>query len=108
MRYICAITNIDRSAFLTKIIAIYLHHQRSRIREKLPFCLCRCTDPKLCLLITHKFRFCRDLFFSKDDRKSQGLSKIREKMVGHQISIVQKLSFGGSFDSAASSPWQPT
>lgn len=69
MRHICAITNIDHSAFLTKIIAIYLHHQRSRIREKLPLCLCRCTDPKLCLLITHKIQDLKGPFLFKRRQK---------------------------------------
>lgn len=69
IRYICAITNIDHSAFLTKIIAIYLHHQRSRIREKLPLCLCRCTDPKLCLLITHKIQDLQGPFLFKRRQK---------------------------------------
>ena len=55
--------------FLTKIIAIYLHHQRSRIREKLPFCLCRCTDPKLCLLITHKIQDLQGPFLFKRRQK---------------------------------------
>ena len=190
--------------FLTKKIEIYLHHQRSRIREKLLFCLCRCTDPKLCLLITHKiqvfqgpflfkrrqkiwrafqnwgkngrspnyycfvFFFCILLIFinsklltffiNKHNSHTQtdtvhhistynpqfllalSASKYNTSTVQQQtwdsissndfctcpisyyellayylilrfsikqISIVQKLSFGGSFDSAASLPWQP-
>ena len=76
--YLCNNIYWSQCFFLTKIIAIYLHHQRSRIREKLPCCLCRCTDPKLCLLITHKIQVLQGPFLFKR-RQIKGFPKFGEK-----------------------------
>lgn len=92
MRYICAITNIDRSAFFNK------NNRNLSPAPAKPY-------QRKAANHTQNSGFAGTFSFQKTT--DQGLSKIWEKMVGHQISIVQKLSFGGSFDSAASLPWQP-
>ena len=55
MRYICAITNIDRSAFFNKNNRNLSPDQRSRIREK--------------LLITHKIQVLQGPFLFKRRQK---------------------------------------
>ena len=82
MHHYCAITNIDQNAFLnSKPRFISINSQT--VSEK------SCHFANVCALIpscaykSHtKFRFFRDLFFTKDNRKSEGLSKIGETMAG--------------------------
>ena len=82
MHHYCAITNIDQNAFLnSKPRFISINSQT--VSEK------SCHFANVCALIpscaykSHtKFRFFRDLLFTKDNRKSEGLSKIGETMAG--------------------------